>query len=324
MPKNKPNTNIRKSGFTIVELLIVVVVIAILAAVTIISYNGISRRANESAAASAASQAKKKIAVWQVENPNQSPDQSTFSSLMGSTTGLEYSPGSGGVFCITSTAGTVSYSVTESNSPTPGSCQGHAQGGVAAITNYHINPGAVTSTGYGVWAGTSGNTITAEPVAAAWSQSGSAYRITWTAVAGANGDVQVSLTAGSTLSADTIYTVRYTMVSGQNSTVSAPATYSSAGTATLIDRSHTSNVAMTSGVPVTFWVTFQADSTALYSGLRILHQPQAKAIGHNYSISETVVYTGAYNSAIGFYWGNSSHWLWNGAANSSTSKGPPL
>lgn len=39
-------------GFTIVELLIVVVVIAILAAITIISYNGITSRANASSAAS--------------------------------------------------------------------------------------------------------------------------------------------------------------------------------------------------------------------------------------------------------------------------------
>jgi prepilin-type N-terminal cleavage/methylation domain-containing protein len=37
-----------RKGFTIVELLIVVVVIAILAAITIVSYNGIQQRAQES------------------------------------------------------------------------------------------------------------------------------------------------------------------------------------------------------------------------------------------------------------------------------------
>ena len=48
------------SGFTIVELLIVVVVIAILAAITIVSYNGITSRANTSAAQSAANTVMKK------------------------------------------------------------------------------------------------------------------------------------------------------------------------------------------------------------------------------------------------------------------------
>lgn len=43
----------RKSGFTIVELLIVVVVIAILASITIVSYSGIRQRAEESSAKSA-------------------------------------------------------------------------------------------------------------------------------------------------------------------------------------------------------------------------------------------------------------------------------
>ena len=42
----------QRSGFTIVELLIVVVVIAILAAITIVSYNGITRQAQKTKIAS--------------------------------------------------------------------------------------------------------------------------------------------------------------------------------------------------------------------------------------------------------------------------------
>ena len=53
------NTN----GFTIVELLIVVVVIAILAAITIVSYNGITTQANNSAVKSGLSTAAKKLTV---------------------------------------------------------------------------------------------------------------------------------------------------------------------------------------------------------------------------------------------------------------------
>lgn len=54
-------------GFTIVELLIVVVVIAILAAITIVSYNGITGRANESAVKAQAATYQKKAELYQAE-----------------------------------------------------------------------------------------------------------------------------------------------------------------------------------------------------------------------------------------------------------------
>jgi prepilin-type N-terminal cleavage/methylation domain-containing protein len=56
--------NKRGNGFTIVELLIVIVVIAILAAITIVAYNGIQQRANNSARISNASNAVKLISVY--------------------------------------------------------------------------------------------------------------------------------------------------------------------------------------------------------------------------------------------------------------------
>jgi prepilin-type N-terminal cleavage/methylation domain-containing protein len=56
------------SGFTIVELLIVVVVIAILAAITIVSYNGITKRANESTMQSAAKQVGSAISLYKADN----------------------------------------------------------------------------------------------------------------------------------------------------------------------------------------------------------------------------------------------------------------
>lgn len=55
-------------GFTIVELLIVVVVIAILAAITIIAYNGIQNRANDTAVQSDISNMAKKLQLYYTEN----------------------------------------------------------------------------------------------------------------------------------------------------------------------------------------------------------------------------------------------------------------
>jgi len=58
-----------QNGFTIVELLIVVVVIAILAAITIVSYNGITSRANASAAKTAAVSVQKKAELYASDGP---------------------------------------------------------------------------------------------------------------------------------------------------------------------------------------------------------------------------------------------------------------
>lgn len=53
-----------KSGFTIVELLIVIVVIAILAAISIVAYNGIQQRARDTTRASDISQIKKALLAY--------------------------------------------------------------------------------------------------------------------------------------------------------------------------------------------------------------------------------------------------------------------
>lgn len=60
-------TNKSKSGFTIVELLIVIVVIGILAAITIVAYNGVTARANTTSAQAAAGSALKKAEAYNAE-----------------------------------------------------------------------------------------------------------------------------------------------------------------------------------------------------------------------------------------------------------------
>jgi prepilin-type N-terminal cleavage/methylation domain-containing protein len=56
--------NFKNSGFTIVELLIVIVVIGILTAITIVSYNGITNKANTASEQMAAETAMKKAGVY--------------------------------------------------------------------------------------------------------------------------------------------------------------------------------------------------------------------------------------------------------------------
>ena len=58
----------RQKGFTIVELLVVIVVIGILAAITIVSYNGISQRANIASLQSDLASAANMIKMYRVDN----------------------------------------------------------------------------------------------------------------------------------------------------------------------------------------------------------------------------------------------------------------
>lgn len=61
MPKSK-------SGFTIVELLIVIVVIAILAAITIVAYNGIQQRGRDSDRKSGVTTIQKALELYHIDN----------------------------------------------------------------------------------------------------------------------------------------------------------------------------------------------------------------------------------------------------------------
>jgi prepilin-type N-terminal cleavage/methylation domain-containing protein len=56
------------SGFTIVELLIVIVVIAILAAITIVAFNGVNARAQDSKRAQDVSSIKKALTAYEIVN----------------------------------------------------------------------------------------------------------------------------------------------------------------------------------------------------------------------------------------------------------------
>lgn len=320
--------HINTSGFTIVELLIVIVVIAILAAITIVAYNGIQERTRASSVSSALNQANKKLAIYQVDFPGQYPPDLATAGITdtGSVT-YQYTVNNSvnpATYCVTATTGSTSYkSSSTATTPTSGGCAGHGQGGVAAITNLHRNPGAVGSTtGYGAWDGASGNVNSNTTSAAGWSLSGSAFRSTWTTVASVNGDIQVYVNTGSVLTAGTTYTLRYRVVAGQNSTLGPPTLYASAGTVTTVARSHNADITMTAGTPVEVWLTFQGDATALASGFRVNQNPRNKVAGHYYELSEAVVYAGARDPAIGFFWGNSSNWVWNGTANNATSTGP--
>lgn len=56
------------SGFTIIELLIVIVVIAILAAISVVAYNGIQDRTNDTAVQNDLSRSARNVELYRVDN----------------------------------------------------------------------------------------------------------------------------------------------------------------------------------------------------------------------------------------------------------------
>lgn len=148
------NISAKDRGFTIVELLVVIVVIGILAAITIVSYSGVTSKANKASAQSAANNLASKIEVYFADGPTSSYPI-TFAALNeeGSTTtyyttGVSYA-GMGSV--ITSNYG-VGTNPATATMPSDPSGVLYVVCGTGATTDAPANRTAITKiTGYKVY-----------------------------------------------------------------------------------------------------------------------------------------------------------------------------
>jgi len=124
-----------KQGFTIVELLIVVVVIAILASITIVSYNGVTKSAKNSAIQGILSQASQKLELAKMNSTADTYPASLSDAgidlVSSGDTVYTYAPSSDSkLFCLASSRSGRTYYVTSTiRNPKPGIC--NASVGVA-------------------------------------------------------------------------------------------------------------------------------------------------------------------------------------------------
>ena len=123
----------KQFGFTIVELLVVIVVIGILAAITIVSYGGVTNKANIASLQSDLTNTSQQLKLFQIDNSSYpatistncatNPDSLTNKCLKASEgTSYEYyvdNTASNQTFCITATKGSYSYSINNNGTTIP-------------------------------------------------------------------------------------------------------------------------------------------------------------------------------------------------------------
>lgn len=329
----------KQKGFTIVELLIVVVVIAILAAITIVAYNGISNRAKDSAVASLVSQNQKKVALFSVTNNDEYPatlaeagvDSVAAANSQYSVNNTSNPKG----YCITSTQNGVSSYVAKSYSynngttqtldqstPVRGVCPGHSATNGQTTSNLIINPalrsatvsnwGALTSTG-GTGNGarvTSVSGLSSLGITTAYRNTVSGTPGSWWRVQNASNPV---VTGGQSYVLSAYVRPSVTANSGIIILWSTPT-----GT---VEDSGGSFATQTGGT----WVRKSIIATAPAGATSARFHFGATGNGADgvyYDVAAAMFYPGStlYNYADG----SSAGWIWDGATDISTSRGPAL
>ena len=132
---SNPNS-VATSAFTIVELLVVIVVIGILAAITIVSYGGVTSKANIASVSSDLNNASTQLKMFNVDNSSYpstistdcttNPDSLTnkcLKSSINTTYTYKVSPTNHNIFCLEATkSSTTTYNITQEGQLLAGPC----------------------------------------------------------------------------------------------------------------------------------------------------------------------------------------------------------
>lgn len=325
----KPTT---RTGFTIVELLIVIVVIGILAAITIIAYNGIQNKAILASISSDLENANKQALLFQQEfgayptaiDCSASPAAQTICLKTSGNNSYQYAVSNSTTpqtYCVTITNGTNSYYISNTTPMTQGACAGHTIGGVAAITNLIPNPSMETNlTGWGAWAGNGAGATTTRINTPGPAPNGTWFgRLTWTtATTSPSGGPSYSFT----VTPGTVYNASVYVRSSKDQNVYLEMKYQSSGGTTLA-ATNNGGASLTAGVwkRIQFYTSAPANTATLAAG--VYGTSTNWAINDYIDFDALMITTGSttYNYADG---NSGSGWAWTGAVNNSTSYGSPL
>lgn len=323
----------KQRGFTIVELLIVVVVIAILAAITIVSYNGITNRAKNSVASSAAASANKKVQNYIVTNADQVPTSLADAGVsdQGETT-YQYGTNTSVMpqaYCLTATVNGISFFINNSTtlSPQPGACPGQGANGARAVTNLVVNPSAESNVNGWEFVGNGSNGMVIQPsreVTAGFSGSSHArLRITTAPTSRTGLGLWVASSAQLPSMASAQYTASIYARSPQSLMVGLNAVPLTSAGAYNGGEVYGANVTLTPNT----WTRLTATITVPNGTDRVMLR--VRYTGSEIPVVNTIIDADAAllvagNTLFNYADGNTANWAWTGLSNNSTSSGVPL
>jgi len=320
MPKQKELS--KKSGFTIVELLIVVVVIAILAAITLVAYTNIQDRARASEASAALVQAKKKLALYKVDNGSYPTTGNITDAGLSESDGSYQYTSDGSTFCITATSGSVSYKASDTENPVPGGCAGHGQGGAPAITNVANNPSAETVYG---WSSNNGSLYPAKrdtSIKRSGSQAIESHHTSDNTLLMSLYAVGSASSLGFPIEENTTYTVSFYFRSGVPHQGRILCNFRlSDGSYGAITYGNYIQGTVDQWTRASHTCTSPAGATMLRLGVHV-YALSLQPAGTSAYADDLMVTEGP--TLYSYADGSTSNWIWNGAPNGSTSTGPAL
>lgn len=313
--------------------------IAILAAITIVSYNGISKRALAASLSSDLVNASQSLKLYQVDTAtypaaldcSATPAANSICLKSSANTTYQYTVGnntSPQTFCITATNGSQSYFINQNSAPIGGACPNDSNGGMTVITNLALNPSCESNvTNWAVNGGTGGGAATISQGPSGLYGSYTCMQTTTTASTGNAGGPNISAAGASTVIGGSIYTISgYARINKVQRIAISIRWINSSGSAIGTDITNPSAIVTAAST----WqrTSYTLTAPALATQARYFFYAVAGTGGTNWNVGDTfevdgvMVTQGA--TLYNYGDGNTSGWAWSSSsqANNTTSTGP--